>query len=287
MKTFFLTVLMLLAFCRAQAQVSLALSLDQDEYLPNEPLRVTIKITNTSGQPLHLGADPNWLTFGVESVDGFVVEKKGNPPLTEEFDLESPQMATLHVDLQPYFVMDRPARYKLTATMHIKQWRLTVNSAPVVQFDVIHGGELWSQDFGVTLTTNAPPEARKYSLVKANYLREQLRLYVQVSDGGGGIIYKVEPLGPMVSFSMPEESLDRFSRLHVLWQTGGQSFDYAVVAPDGMVLSRDIYDNYGSRPHLVINGSGDIEVHGGARRPNPDELPETNTVPTSSNSQTK
>lgn len=281
MKTFFVSVLMLLAFCRAQAQISLALSLDQDEFLPNEPVRVTIKITNTSGQRVHLGADPNWLTFGVESVDGFVVGKKSNPPLTEEFDLESSQMATLHADLQPCFQLDRPARYKATASMRIKEWGLTVNS-PVLQFDVIHGGELWSQEFGVTLATNTPPEARKYSLIKANYLREQLRLYAQVSNQNGGIIYKVEALGPMVSFSMPEESVDRFSRLHVLWQTGGQSFSYAVVAPDGMVLSRDTYDNYNSRPHLAVNSTGDTEVHGGVRRQKPGDAPVANAAETSS-----
>jgi hypothetical protein len=279
MKMFFVSAVMLLAFCRAQAQISLELSLDQDEYLPDEAIRVTIKISNTSGQRVHLGADPHWLTFGVESVDGFVVEKKSDPPLSEEFDLESSQMATLHANLQPCYQLDRPARYKVTGVMRIKEWGLTVNS-PVLQFDVIHGGEMWTQDFGVTLATNAPPEGRKYSLIKANYLREQLRLYVEVSNQNGGMIYRVEALGPMVSFSMPEESVDRFSRLHVLWQTGGQSFSYAVVAPDGMVLSRDIYDNYNSRPHLAVTSSGDIQVHGGVRRLKPGELPATNSVGT-------
>jgi hypothetical protein len=249
--------------------------------LPNEPVRVTIKISNTSGQRLHLGADPNWLTFGVESADGFVVDKKSDPPLTEEFDLESSQMATLHADLQPYFQMTQPGRYKVTGTMRIKAWGLAVSSR-TLQFDVIHGGEVWEQDFGVTVTANAPPEPRKYSLIKANYLREQLRLYVQVSDQSGAIIYKVAALGPMVSFSTPEQSVDRFSRLHVLWQTGGQSFSYVVVEPDGMVLSRDVYDNYNSRPRLTVNSSGDIEVRGGVRRLKPGEQPMTNSAQTSS-----
>jgi hypothetical protein len=286
MKAFFVSILLLAAFCRAQAQVNLALSLDQDEFLPNEPVRLTIKISNTSGQRLHLGADPNWLTFVVESADGFVVDKKGDPPFTEEFDLESSQMATLHVDLQPYFQMTRLGRYKVTGTMRIKAWGLAAPSRPL-QFDVIHGGEVWEQDFGVTVTPNTPPEPRKYSLIKANYLREQLRLYVQVSDQSGAIIYKVAALGPMVSFSTPEESVDRFSRLHVLWQTGGQSFSYVVVEPDGTVLSRDVYDNYNSRPHLAINSSGDIEVHGGVRRLKPGEMPATNSVQTTSVPHTK
>jgi hypothetical protein len=181
-------------------------------------------------------------------------------------------MATKHVDLQPYFQLDRPARYKVTATMHIKEWGLAVNSAPV-HFDIIHGGEVWAQDFGVVVATNARPESRKYTLIKANYLREQLRLYVQVSSGDGGSVYRVAPLGPLVSFSSPEEAVDRFSQLHVLWQTGSQSFSYVVVAPDGSLMLRDLYDNFNSRPHLTVNDSGEVGVHGGVRRPKPGEVP--------------
>jgi hypothetical protein len=272
MKKLFLSALMLLVFFRASAQVSLELALDQDEFLPNEAIRLTVKITNTSGQQLHLGADQAWLTFSVESADGIIIEKKGEVPVVEEFDLESSQMATKHVDLEPYFQLGRPARYKVTATMRIKEWGLAVNSAPV-HFDIIHGGEIWTQDFGVLVATNAPPEPRKYTLIKANYLREQLRLYVQVSSGNGGNVFRVAPLGPLVSFSSPEESVDRVSQLHVLWQTGSQSFSYMVIAPDGSLMLRDSYDNFNSRPHLRVNDNGDVEVRGGARRPKPREMP--------------
>ncbi len=271
---------MLLAFFRAPAQMSMELGLDQDEFLPNEAIRLTVKITNTSGQQLHLGVDPDWLTFSVESVDGLVIFKDSDVPVVEPFDLESSQMATKHVDLQPHFEVGRANRYKVTATMHIKEWGLAVNSAPV-QFDIIHGGEIWSQDFGVMVGTNAPPEARKYMLIKANYLREQLRLYVQVS-GNGGNVFRVAPLGPLVSFSAPEEAVDRLSQLHVLWQTGAQSFCYAVVGPDGSLMLRDTYDNVNSRPHLSVNDNGDIGVRGGVRRPKAGEVPLVSGTSTSS-----
>jgi hypothetical protein len=272
MKTLCITFLALLGFFRAPAQVSMELSLDQDEFLPDEAIRLAVKITNQSGQQLHLGVEPNWLTFSVESADGFVVIKNNDVPVVEEFDLPSSQMATKHVDLQPYFQLGRPGRYKVTATMRIKDWSLAVNSAPI-HFDIINGGELWSQDFGVMVASNSPPEPRKYALIKANYLREQLRLYVRVSSGDGANIFKVASLGPLVSFSMPEEEVDQFSQLHVLWQMGAQSFSYVVISADGNVVSRDIYDNYNSRPHLALNESGDVRVRGGVRRPKPGEVP--------------
>lgn len=138
MKLFLVSVLALAALVRAPAQVSLELELEQDQFLPNEAIRVAVKISNTSGQQLHLGADPDWLTFNVEAVDNFVVAKNSEVPVVEPFDLESSQRATKHVDLQPYFQMGRPGRYKVTATMRIKPWALTVNSTPI-HLDVIHG----------------------------------------------------------------------------------------------------------------------------------------------------
>jgi hypothetical protein len=277
MKTLLLSLLVLAAFGRASAQVRLELVLDQKQFLPDESLPLTVKITNTSGQPLSLGAEPDWLTFDVESDDQSVVSKIGDVPVVEPFDLESSQIGIKHVDLQPYFQMTRTGRYKVTATMRIRQWSLTVNSVPV-HLDIVHGAEVWSQEFGVAVASNRPPEIRKFSLIKANFLREQLRLYVELSNGDGSLIYGVKSLGPLVSFSSPEAQLDPLTHLHVLWQTGAQSFDYAKIGVDGLVQAREIYDNFNSRPHLEVTADGDVLVHGGVRRPKPGEVPFVNST---------
>src|ERR1022692_4835984 len=122
MKTFLISLLALTACLRASAQVTVDLGLDQEQFLPNEAVKLAVKITNRSGQPVHLGADANWLTFNVESEDGFVVVKNAEVPVVDAFDLESSQMATKRVDLQPYFMMGKPGRYKVTATVRIKEW---------------------------------------------------------------------------------------------------------------------------------------------------------------------
>jgi hypothetical protein len=272
MKTLLISLLLLAALGRAQAQVTLELALDQDQFLPKEPLRLTVKITNASGQQLHLGADPDWLTFNVESEEERAASKIGDVPVVEPFDLESSQMAIKHVDLEPYFEMSQIGRYKVTATMRIKAWGLTINSAPI-RLDIIHGAELWSQDFGVLVASNQPPESRKYALLKANYLREQLRLFLQVGSSDGAHIYRVRPLGPMVSFSIPEAAVDRTSQLHVLWQTGAQAFSSLVISADGSITSSDIYDDFNSRPRLSVTPDGDVVVAGGVRRLRPEETP--------------
>ncbi len=265
MKTISILILTLLAFLRASAQVSVVVTSDQEQFLPGEAVPLAVKITNRSGQQLHLGADPAWLTFSVESAEGFIVVKNSEVPVAGEFELESSQMAIKRVNIAPNFVLTKPARYRVTATLHIKSWGATITSLPKT-FDVINGAELWSQDFGVPNGTNAEPAVRKFTLIEANYLREQLRLYVQVSDPAGAMAPVVSALGPMVSFSQPEEQVDRTNRLHVLWQAGARAFNYCIVNPDGTIAQQDIYDNFNGRPHLTVNQKGEVIVRGGTRR---------------------
>jgi hypothetical protein len=272
MKTLFILGLAVLGVLRASAQVDVELSLDQEQFLPSESLPLAVKISNRSGQQIHLGAEADWLTFNVEAVDGFVVIKNAEVPVMGAFDLETGQLGIKRVDLQPYFNLTKPGRYRIIATLRIKDWGAEIASAPK-SFDVITGAKLWEQDFGVPSPTNGVPEVRKYTLEQANYLRNQLRLYVQVSDQAEAVVYHVSVLGPMVSFSQPDSQVDRQGRLCTLWQTGASGFSYTVVNPDGTVASTDYYENYFSRPRLTITNVGDVAVVGGTRRLKPTELP--------------
>jgi hypothetical protein len=267
--------LALLTFFSASAQVSVEVTMDQDQFLPSETVAVAVHITNRSGQSLHLGADAGWLTFSVEAADGFIVIKNADVPVQGEFDVGSSEVATKRVNLSPYFVLTHPGRYRVIATLRIADWNTEVSSAPK-KFDIISGAKLWSQDFGVPApagVSNQPPEVRKYTLIEANYLRTQLRLYVQVSDESESRVFKAVAIGKAVSFSTPETQLDRFSNLHVLWQNGAASFTYAVVNPNGDLAREEIYDYVAARPRLGMNDAGDIAVVGGVRRLRPEETP--------------
>ncbi len=269
--------LALVSLFNAPAQVvTVKLSLPQDQFLPGETLPVAVQVTNNSGQTLHLGADAGWLKFSVESRDdSFVVMKNDDPPVVGAFNLGSSEVATKRVDLAPYFVTTHAGGYRVVATVHIPEWNTDVVSPPL-KFDVIDGVQLWTQDFGLPVpadVTNQAPVVRKYILEEANYLRNQLRLYVLVSDQSGTRILKVSAVGPMVSFGRPEAQLDRASNLHVIYQIGAQSFIYSVVNPDGNITKQEIYDYLGTRPRLGVNDAGDIVEQGGVRRVKPGEVP--------------
>jgi hypothetical protein len=112
---------------------------------------------------------------------------------------------------------------------------------------------------------------RRYVLQQANYLRKQLMLYLQITDRTGKV-YRVFPLGPMLSFGQPEAQVDKGSNLHVLYQNGPHSFSYTVVNPDGTVIVRQTYD-YTTRPRLTMDDEGQLKVAGGARRVTVTDVP--------------
>ena len=257
------------------AQVSVEVELDQRQFLPSESLPVAVRLTNRSGQSLHLGDDPNWLTFSVTADDNFVVTKIADVPVLGEFDVGSSQMATKRVDLAPGFRLSRFGGYRVVARVRIKQWGTEFVSPPQ-SFDIIDGAKLWTQTFGLPApagSTNALPEVRRYTLEEANYLRSQLRMYVQVSDESERQIFKVSAIGPMVSFSQPEARLDPRSRLHVIYQSGARVFTYSIVNPDGDILWQENYDYLNSRPRLQVGDDGNVTVVGGVRRLKPTDVP--------------
>ena len=260
----------------ASAQITVEVVQDQGQFLPGEAVPTAVRITNLSGQALHLGAEEDWLTFSVESNAGRLVAKIEEVPVTGEFVLESSKVATKHVDLAPYFSLRQPGRYSVTATVRIKSWNREIPPSPPKSFDIIEGAVLKELEFGVPpsgTASNATPEVRKYILQQANYLRNQIRLYLRVTDVSGEKIFRVVPIGSLLSFSRPEFQLDKFARLHVLYENGPHSFSYTVFNPDGELVARQTYDFMETRARLRVDAEGRISVVGGTRRVTANDFP--------------
>ena len=154
----------------ASAQVEVQVVLDQNQFLPSEAIPAAVRIINHSGQTLHFGKE-NWLNFSVEARDGFIVLKNGETPIAHDFELESSKVATVRVDIAPYFNISQLGRYTVTAAVNIDQWSTEVTSAPK-KFEVIRGTRIWEQEFGVpatSATNQGVPEVRKYVLQQAAY----------------------------------------------------------------------------------------------------------------------
>lgn len=258
------------------AQVSVELRCAQEQYLLGEPVIMIVEISNQSGQPLELGQEPDWLTFAVEMRNGAPVPQPGKLALPGPFRLESAQLGRVRVDLEPAFRLDKLANYLVAATLKVPGWAEPVSSR-TVSFTIIRGTTLWEQEFGLPAdplapATNRPTEARKYTLLQANTVK-QLRLYVRISEPATDKIFATFPIGNLVSFGRPERQIDRFSNLHVLHQNGARTFNYVVINPWGRLGLRETYEVTTTRPHLRADADGKVFVSGGQRRPSASDLP--------------
>jgi len=285
-KIAFAFALLLTAAPVLRAQVSAEVVMDQDFFLNGEEVPVEVRITNRSGQTLHLGEDADWLTFTIESRNGYIVAKNGDVPVQKSFALASGKTAIRRVEISPYFTLNLIGRYQLNAHVRIKDWDTAVTAKPR-SFEIINAAKIWSQDFGMPQpagVTNHPPEVRRYTLEEANYLRGKLRLYLRLTDTSENKVFKVFPIGSMVSISDPEHLVDHSNRLHVLYQYGARSYLYTVITPDGDTVIRQTHEISSNRPRLQPDESGGYAVVGGARRISGSDLPapvtsDTNVLP--------
>jgi hypothetical protein len=263
----------------AQAQpgvVTAELQLGQEQYLPDEDLQLKVRIVNRSGQPVVLGTDKQWITFSVVGEHDYVVAKQGEMPVQSPFTLLSGQSVTRAFNPTPYFGFRQPGRYSIAATIKLVQWKQEIICKPV-GFTVSEGvplPHLGDLTIGVPPppgVTNALPEVRRYSLLKASDLNE-LKLYFRLTDQNGRTL-RVFPLTRMLSFSDPEAQIDRANNLHVLLQTGARTFTYSVLDPNGNLLARQFHEYTRTRPTLHVNDDGLVLVEGGQRVPTWEDIP--------------
>lgn len=254
----------------AAAQVSVEVVLDEPEFLRDESMVVRVRVTNRSGRPLQLGQSNDWLSFSIQAADGSGVLRVADPPVAGAFTIASAQTATKSVNLMPCFDFPGPGRYLVSASVRIPQWEGEIASAPK-PFHIIRGSKLLEEEFGVPAAAG-PPEMRKYALVRASGLKQQ-RLYVRITDDTELKVFRVVPLGPMVSFGRPEARVDSASTLHLLFQNGPRSFLYGAIRPDGAWQSRLTFDYGETRPTLRVTEQGRVLVSGGVRRATPADLP--------------
>lgn len=278
MKNLGLCLAVALMAASASAQVEVQVKLDQQQFLPGEAIHATVRVINHSGQTLHFGKE-KWLAFSIEARDGFIVLKNGDTEIPKDFDLESSRVATVRVDLAPYFNISQTGSYSVTATLNMDQLNLETTSAPR-RFDVIHGTKIWEQEFGVPQTASGRRgdlEVRKYTLQQANYLKH-MKLYVRITDGSDTRVIRVFPVGPMISFSRPQTQLDKESNLHLLYQDGSRSFNYSVITPDGELTIRQTHRYTDSPPRLKADDAGNVLVVGGARQWADSDIPSRSTA---------
>jgi len=257
------------------AGVTVELILDESIFLPGEDIPLGVRISNLSGRPLTFGSTSTWLSFYAESKSGEVIARLGQVPVEGEFTLESAKAGTKWWNVQPYFDFQESGVHQIYAEVRLPDMKDRVLSEPAT-LTVQRARKLWEITFGVPPpegATNEQPEIRRYALQSAIRKRDR-NLYVRVTDEAELRIYRVVLLDRLLSFSNPEQQLDSRSQLHVLFQTGGSTYTYCVVTPDGEMAFRQKYEIVpSSRPRLMKQPDGSILVGGGRRLPSSSDVP--------------
>ena len=281
-----LTLVLLALVPSSFGQMAVDIQLDQQRFIRDERLPVTVRITNRSGRPVKIGQSSDWLSFNLEARDGKVIAASREIRPGGQFELESASSVVKTIDLSEGYDFSQPGSYRLTAVAKFPEVDLAIASSSLT-FDIVRGTQIWEEICGLP-GTNATAQFIRYSLLHANHLKE-LRLYVRVADEEEGGQARVFPLGNGVSFSAPERIIDRTSDLHVLFQSGPRSFDYVRVNPRAELIDRRRYElRGGSRPRLKLNDQSVVNVVGGVLMlssdrsvATPPKLSITNAVPTS------
>ena len=251
----------------ARAQVDVKLEFEQDKFLSGEKAEVLVRIANFTGAPLRLGENDDWIRFSVGNVSGVGVSRKAEPEPTGAFTLKPGARATLRFDLTPLFQIDQVGRYTATATVFTGPGETHAVTAPA-EFEIMRGVVLWEREFGVV---GGQGERRRYAIVQANYLR-RARIFAVITNPEASVTHHVVPLGTVVSFNPPSMALDPKNRLHIFHQYGADDFVHHRILHDGTVSIRHTYVSRVGRPILGVDGTGEVAVVRGTRRPGPHDL---------------
>src|SRR5687768_4256401 len=131
MQSFLLSLgVLLLTLVSLDAQVSVELVLDQQQYLRDEPVVAKVRITNRSGKTLKLGREADWLSFSVETREGRSTARISDVPVQEEFTLGSSIVATRTVDLMPHYDLSAAGQYTVAATIKVPGWNQELPTKP-------------------------------------------------------------------------------------------------------------------------------------------------------------
>ncbi len=247
----------------ARAQLQVTLQISRVQHIVQEPMSVTVTITNRSGADFVLGGDQGakWLKFDITDADNRILS-------TNHTDNAQPaifaagQSISRQLLVAPQNVLEQ-GHYGLKALIfHAPSGKYYESNRVRVQ---VIEGEL----YGKSLTFGVPPgfpdagRTQKYSLLQHQDMNHSY-LYVRVTDERSGAMIRTIQLGTLTLFREPQYTLDRLNNLHVMFLTAPGIYRYVVVRPDCTVESQAMHREVGpDRPKLYLTAQNDVVLKGG------------------------
>lgn len=258
-----LGLLLLLAAFPAQAQLQVSIKLDKTIHIVQEPVALTVTITNRSGADFIVGG-PNgrkWLDFEVTDLGGQNLSCNHTDD-TKAMVFGAGETVSRKIVVNGRNVLEQ-GHYGI---------KCLVYHGPTAQhyesnrsrIQVIEG-----QRFGKPLTFGVPagfPDAgrtRSYVLLTHQDL-DRSYMYVRLVDERSGGFITTYQLGTLTLFRDPQYTLDKRNFLHVVFLTAPTIYRYCVIRPDGSLESQSMHrETEADRPKLYLTASNDVLMKGG------------------------
>ena len=240
-----------LAAVTAGAQIEVDCKVQPTLAAQYEPVRAELTVRNKTGQTLVL-LDSNANAragFEIRDDDGMLVKPRPGMSFPGPIIVPPLAQATMTNYLQRYYDIRKSGPFTVLGRV---EWAGKAFVSEKVFVDVVPG--MVAEKVLAQLPGGA---TRTYSLRKLS--RDNgLHLLARVDDEAAGLCYGTYDLGECVSLGKPSVHVDAAGNLHVLHQSAPYRHIYSIVAPDGEILNRKIYNGaYGS---VSMNTGADGEV---------------------------
>lgn len=243
--------------CAASGQVEVGCRLESSRVLLLEPVRVTVRVTNNSGHPLHFGgpaADAR-LGFSIEQAPGEPVMTTGQPLLDAPLDLAPGEARELTLNLLPAYRIHATGPYTVQARVDRGD---TAYVSQKAFLDVLPGFEVGRLAVGLA---GESKDTRIYTIRTLTRDRMEL-LFLRVDDERSGRCLGVFDLGRIVRQFQPQMAGDNRGHVHVLHQSSPWKFTHTEINPDGIPILAKDFSAYSTEVRLEKEPDGSIIVRG-------------------------
>ena len=253
-----------LAGGQAGAQLRLNVSCDRGRYIIHEPVQVTLRIRNDSGNALSFGeAAPGrpLLSLVCQREDATTRETREADALIRGLELAPGQEKTLTFAINDNFGLARPGRFAITAQVGHPRFQSDLRTQPA-QFEVREGTPEWSHDLGVpALDPEAPIRDRRATLLV--FPEEKFDIYcLQIQDDD--TLYALLRLGRRIIAAPPQCEIDAMSNIHVLMRLRSRLLVHRVYDYNGSLRQQKFYGLSSTTPELYRDTqTGRVSVVGG------------------------
>ena len=247
---------------RAQAQISVQLTMERDALMLFESIPVVANVHNFSGRTIEFADDnqTSWLNFLVSDEAGATISPVGKRLAFDPVKIAPGRTVNFTIDLLPHYDLRQHGTFIVRGVVNGDGAHAL--SSPI-KFSIIGGREVWKQTVGLRVAAGETNEDyRTYALISRRAEHSEV-LYASVQDDPHKLVYGMIPLGEAISVGDPTVMLDNEGHLHVLFRSGPRSHSYAEVDPDAKVVKRAVYSDILSVPQLVAEVDGTVVVRGG------------------------